>query len=73
MKIRIPAHTETNLLLRDIDISRVRSVIKSPDHKESTYQERTKARKLFEDGKEVEVIYKKHSKNQITIITAYYL
>ena len=66
-------HTETNLMLREIDFLRVQSVIKSPDREEQVHQGRMKARKLFEDKKEVEVIYKKQSKNQVIVITAYYL
>lgn len=59
------------LLERGIFVADIKMVLKNPDYNESTFGNKYKAGKLFDD-KNLEVIYFK-DKNDIIIVTAYYL
>jgi uncharacterized DUF497 family protein len=72
MRIDLPDHAKCRLLERNIDISNIKKVINSPQKAESVWDDRLKKKSKLDNGKVLEVVYKKITKNKVIIITAYY-
>ncbi len=72
MKLSFSIHFQQAIFERDINIDHLKKVIREPDSSHSTFGERTVSRKMV-DGRLLEVVYVRGSKNEYRIITAYYI
>ena len=72
MKFRFTNHAKSQLLDRDIALSRAIETIRKPDSVEPAPGNVLACRKLFENGILEVICVRSRSKNEYLIITAYY-
>lgn len=75
-RLKISVHAQVRLLERGIDPANLKRVVLEPDFTESSYSGNIKSNKELEDGRVLEVIYRKEDfrkTNEYFIVTAYYI
>lgn len=72
MKLSFSIHFQQAIIERDINIDHLKKAIQEPDTSYASFAGRTVAQKTV-DGKALEVVYIRGSKNEYRIITAYYI
>jgi len=70
MGLKFTNHAKFRILERRISMIDIKSAIKNPDHSKHVFDGKIAVRKNF-SGYSLEVIYKKVTKNDIVVITAY--
>ncbi len=72
MKLRLTNHAHTRLVERDIDLGKVRQVLMYPSSLKIQSDGTIIARKVFEDGRGLEVVHIVHQR-YLLILTFYYV
>jgi len=68
MKVRISTHAQIRIIERDIDLDKIKKVIREPDSSSAEFGGRVRVSKIVEN-RNITVIYTK-DKNVFVIITA---
>lgn len=72
MKLSFSIHFQQAIIERNISIDHLKKTIQEPDKSHATFGGRTVSQKAM-DGRLLEVVYTRGSKNEYRIITAYYI